>query len=140
MASTTFKTVLAAHDAFYKALGDADIELMTQVWSPTEEAVCIHPLWPPLIGQPTIVASWADMFNSDSTMTVNTQILNQRHLPDSCIQLVSETLGAPGRPTSPPVLATNIYERAGDGWLMVLHHASPTAEFETAEHDDHPLH
>jgi len=135
-----FKTVLAAHDAFYQALGNADVELMTRVWSPTETTVCIHPLWPPLIGQANIITSWTEMFHNSPTMTVETKVLSQQNCQDSCIQLVSEILSAPGRSKPSPVLATNAYELTDHGWLMVLHHASPTPIAESAEQDTYPLH
>lgn len=134
-----FKTALAAHEAFYKALATADIELMTKVWSTDESSVCIHPLWPPLVGPKNILGSWSEMFHAGSAMTVDVQTLSERQGKDSCTHLVRETLSAWGR-TSSPVLATNGYQLTDQGWLMVLHHASPTAVEQTADQDDHPLH
>lgn len=135
----TFKTPLDTHKAFYQALATADIDLMTQVWSNDENTVCIHPLWPPLVGPKNILGSWSEMFHAGSAMTVDVQTISEHQGKESCTHLVREVLSTWGRKSS-PVLATNGYELTDQGWVMVLHHASPTAVEQTAEQKGHPLH
>lgn len=134
-----FKTAFAAHEAFYQALETADIELMNRVWSSAENTVCIHPLWPALVGRQAIVASWAEMFKHGSKMEVDTQLISQHETTNSCTHLVQETLSVYGRSSS-PVLATNGYELTEEGWVMVLHHASPTAQEPVDEQEEYSLH
>ena len=134
-----FNTAFAAHEAFYQALETADIALMSRVWGDADNTVCIHPLWPALIGRQEIITSWAEMFNHGSEMQVDTQLISQQETPQHCTHLVQETLSAFGRSSS-PVLATNGYQRTGEGWVMVLHHASPTAQEPADGHEEYPLH
>ncbi|RLA09431.1 MAG: DUF4440 domain-containing protein [Gammaproteobacteria bacterium] len=134
-----FETAIAAHEAFYQALGNADVELMTQVWKPVDDSVCIHPLWPPLIGHRDIFAAWKGMFQASPSMTVETEIICEQSTAHGCLHLVNETLISALGQTSSPVVATNAYELTDNGWQMVLHHASPTA-VESSDHANQPLH
>lgn len=68
-------------------------------------------------------------------MTVDTKILSEHQHGESCIHLVTETLTTPDGQTTSPMLATNVYQLTDLGWLMIVHHASPTAVEATGQPD-----
>jgi len=50
------------------------------------------------------------------------------------VHSVHEFIAARGeaRPQA-PVVATNVYTRSGNGWKMIVHHASPSPKVERSE-------
>jgi hypothetical protein len=122
-----FKTPLETHRAFYQALETGDLALMKQAWGQGENLVCIHPLWPALIGHKSIFSAWAQMFHPDNKIQVIATLVSEQTLQHSCTHLVEESLGHINEPMQSKVLATNGYQLTDQGWVMVLHHASPTS-------------
>jgi ketosteroid isomerase-like protein len=124
----SFATPQEAEAAFYAALERADLEAMMEVWAEDEEVSCVHPGGPRLSGIAQLRQNWAQMFKSDQRLQV--------HLSDQVVVagllfsvhslheniLVRSGPGAGGRSL---VIATNVYQRAGEGWRMLLHHGSP---------------
>ena len=134
-----FKTILDAHTAFYRALEEANLELMSSVWHQGSEISCIHPLWAPLFGPDKVMPSWQQLFTSGRSMTVEVNILAQQSSEELCIHLVRETLTPlTGSRGGQPILATNSYQLIDGSWKMILHHASPTAVVEQKSATDLP--
>ena len=52
------EAILVVNDHFYRALSLADFNAMQRLWLASDEAVCEHPGWPPLLGWPAIRESW----------------------------------------------------------------------------------
>ena len=48
--------ILAANAAYYSAFSAADFGAMTRIWA-DDDATCIHPGWPALVGRATILES-----------------------------------------------------------------------------------
>jgi ketosteroid isomerase-like protein len=128
--------VLEANRAFYRAFESLDLEQMERVWLRDQRIACVHPGWRRLTGWGPVMMSWERIFQSafemkfelrDAAVTVN---------GDLAVVLVEEVLtqrGYDGGSRS-QVLATNVFERAGSEWLMILHHGSPIM----APPDDEP--
>jgi ketosteroid isomerase-like protein len=125
---TNFPTPQDAEAAFYEALARADLEAMMEVWSEDEEVSCIHPGGQRLSGFAQVRETWAHIFKSDQRLQV--------HLSDQVVvagllfavhSLHENILVRSGRGegTRSLVIATNVYQRSGDGWRMLLHHGSP---------------
>ena len=68
-----------------------------------DHAKCVHPGWPLLTGWDAVRSSWEAIFESTEEMRFT--------LGDVRVSVTT-------------VLATNLFERAPDGWRMVHHHAS----------------
>lgn len=130
MKKTNFPTPQDAEAAFYEALERADLEAMMEVWSEDEEVSCIHPGGPRLTGFAQVREHWAQMFKSGQRLQV--------HLSDQVIvsgmmfavHSVHENILVPGAQGEgggmrSVVVATNVYQRSGNGWRMLLHHGSP---------------
>jgi uncharacterized protein (TIGR02246 family) len=126
---TTFPTPQDAEAAFYEALETADLEAMMEVWAEDEEIVCVHPGGPRLAGYDQVRESWAQMFGGGQKLKVH--LNNQVVLSGMMLSIhsVHENILVPGetRPR-PPVAATNVYLRTGNGWRLLLHHASPVPQ------------
>jgi ketosteroid isomerase-like protein len=126
---TTFPTPQDAEAAFYEALEAADIDAMMEVWSDDEEIVCVHPGGPRLSGFDDVRASWAEIFSGGRRLAV--QVTHQVALGGMMLTVhsVSENIAVKGEPRpGTPVTATNAYLRTGNGWRMILHHASPVPQ------------
>jgi uncharacterized protein (TIGR02246 family) len=136
---TTFPTPQDAEAAFYEALESADLEAMMEVWAEDEEIVCVHPGGPRLAGYEQVRASWAQMFGSGQKLKVHLDDLVVLGGMMLSIHSVHENILLPGetRPR-PPVAATNVYLRTGNGWRLLLHHASPVPQQAQQRHADSP--
>ena len=127
MKHTIYTTAQDAEAAFYEALEKADLEAMMAVWADDEEIICVHPGGVRLSGVAQVRASWRQIFASGQTLRF--RLLHQQSLNGMTLAVhsVYEQISiAGGARSNNPVIATNIYMRAGNGWRMVLYHASPT--------------
>lgn len=122
----TLAQVKRANERFYRAFESLDIDRMSAVWVHAERARCVHPGWDMLQGWETICRSWEAIFaNTEYMRFVITNV--SVHLYGSvawvtCIENLTDMLETPNMTR---ILATNIYEKTGEEWRMVHHHASP---------------
>lgn len=126
MKRSTFPTPQDAETAFYEALERADLDAMMEVWAEDEEIVCIHPGGPRLNGYEQVRESWAQMFKSRQRLQVH--LSHHVHVQGMMLSIhsVHENIAVPGEPKAqPPMVATNVYLRTGNGWRLLVHHASP---------------
>ena len=127
--SRIFPTAQDAENAFYEALERCDLEAMMAVWAEDEDIICVHPAGERLAGQDQVRASWAQIFSAGQKLKVH--LTNQVVLSGMMLSIhsVHENVLVPGetRPR-PPIAATNVYLRTGNGWRLLLHHASPVPQ------------
>ncbi|HVN63909.1 MAG TPA: nuclear transport factor 2 family protein [Candidatus Binataceae bacterium] len=119
--------VLAANRAFYDAFESLEVERMEAVWLRDPRIVCVHPGWRKLTGWGPIMGSWEQIFDNVFEMKFELGEMEAMISGDLAIVLVEENIlqrGYDGASRS-QVLATNVFERAGSTWLMVMHHGSP---------------
>jgi ketosteroid isomerase-like protein len=122
----SYSTPEAAEAAFYAAFETRSLAAMMAVWADDDSIACLHPLAAPLNGRAAVRAGWQSMFEAAGQFRVEVQLTHEIREPASVLRIVREylTIGQEEAPR-PPVLATNVYRRDGDGWRMILHHASP---------------
>ena len=123
-----FPTPQDAEAAFYDALERSDLDAMMQVWAEDEEIVCVHPGGPRLVGYDQVRASWVSMLQAGQRMRVQITDLVQFVSGMVAVHSLHENLTLQSDRRSVTTATTNIYARAGDGWRMVFHHASPAQE------------
>ena len=112
--------------AFYAAFRTSDLEAMMFIWD-DDEAVCIHPFGERIEGKSAITQSWQMIFAHDAQLRFTLSDPWVFSGDSHAIHLVRENISveeSDGGKTM-VVLATNAYRRVGDGWRMILHHASP---------------
>ncbi len=130
--------VLAANRAFYDAFESLDAEQMEALWLRDQRIVCIHPGWRKLSGWGPIMASWERIFDSAFEMKFELGELDVMISGDLAVIVVEEELTQRGYDgvSRSQVLATNVFERRGDKWFIILHHGSPVI---APPSDDPPL-
>jgi uncharacterized protein (TIGR02246 family) len=119
--------VAEANEAFYKALSQADLDAMTELWFPAEWAECVHPGSVSLRGWDAVRDSWRQIFDNGARLAVSLSEVRVRMLGDvawvSCLERIA-TADAEQIHTS-LMQATNLFVRHDGRWRMVVHHASP---------------
>jgi limonene-1,2-epoxide hydrolase len=131
MTQSGFATPEEAEQAFYRAFQNADLQLMTAVWADRDFVECIHPMADRVQGHAQVIDSWRELFAGG--LRVQLQLSDVHRTQDAlvAIHVVYEHLSVPGQGSDyPPVIATNVYQLLENGWFMVLHHASPSAQGE----------
>lgn len=126
MTDSAFPTPEAAEAAFYAAFEARSLDAMMNVWANDEHIACLHPLAAPLNGRLAVAAGWKSLFEAAGQFRVQVELAHEIRDAGQVIRIVREylTIGQEAD-ARPPILATNVYRRDGDGWRMVLHHASP---------------
>lgn len=122
----TFSSPEAAEAAFYSAFEARDLDAMMTTWGSSESIVCIHPLAAPLNGRGPVAAGWKSIFEAAEQFQIQVELAHDTREAGLAIRVVREylSIGQDAEPR-PPILATNVYQQAEDGWHLVLHHASP---------------
>ena len=131
---TTYPTPQDAEAAFYEALEGGNLDAMMEVWAEDEEIVCVHPGGERLVGYAAVRAAWAQIMASGQRLRV--RLSDQSVLSGMMIVVHSlhENISVEGaRRPSVPVVVTNSYLRTGNGWRMIVHHASPAPRGQSAE-------
>jgi ketosteroid isomerase-like protein len=119
--------VLEAVEAFYDAFASLDSDKMEAVWLRDLRIICVHPGWDKLKGWGPVMASWQRIFEGVFEMKFEIGEMDIIISGDIAVVLAEENLeqrGYDGIARS-RVLATNIFERVGQKWLMIMHHGSP---------------
>jgi ketosteroid isomerase-like protein len=136
MTATFFASAEDAEEAFYDAIGRADLEALMNVWADDEEIVCIHPTGERLTGAMAIRESWRAIFanNPPLTVRIKTSVCWKSLMLD--VHSVVETLYLGDEPTAHgPLLATNVFQRGANGWRLLAHHVSAAADGEALDSD-----
>jgi len=128
---TDFPTPQDAEAAFYDALERADLEAMMEVWSEDEEVSCIHPGGQRISGIVQVRENWMQIFKSGQRLQVqlSDQVIVSGML--FAVHSLHENIlvrSGHGEGTRSVVIATNVYQRSGSGWRMLLHHGSSAPE------------
>lgn len=111
--------VLAANRAFYDAFNERDVEAMAQLWSQSDDVVCIHPHRAVISGHREVMRSWrAILTNPDQP-----RIVFATETP----RIIGEIGIVAGREVvaGVPIVATNLYRREAGIWKIIHHHGSP---------------
>ena len=119
---TGFATSEKAEAAFYAAFRACDQITMAQVWGPGE-VVCIHPGSGAIVGHDMVLRSWSHIFTNSILPDIQVTMVRQFLNDSVAIHVVEEHI-ATGGSSYASVLATNIYQKYDEGWLMVEHHGS----------------
>ncbi len=110
--------------AFYAAFSSADFETMKRVWDDSPQAVCIHPMSPPLYGHSAIIESWSNIL-ANGGGKISHKNLFRRQEGNLSIHGIEERLLLP-QGVEAVMHATHVYvHKQNTGWKLLVHHASP---------------
>lgn len=120
-----FTTPQEAEAAFYQAFEQASLEQMMLVWARQEEISCVHPMGRFLRGLEAIEKSWREVFRAGPKMRFQLSDTQYQCGTEIAVHTLCENITVIGSEQAAiPVLTTNIYQRIGGSWRMILHHAS----------------
>jgi ketosteroid isomerase-like protein len=124
------EAVVEANRKFYRAFESLDIENMEKVWLKDRQIVCIHPGWRKLSGWGPVMESWERIFDGVFEMSFEIGAVDVIMTSDIAVLVVEENLTQRGYDGTmkTQVLTTNVFERVGNEWFMVMHHGSPVME------------
>ena len=118
--------VAEANARFYRAFEALDLAAMDAVWAHDDDVRCVHPGWPLLTGWAAVRESWRAIFANTEEMRFTISDVRVTAGPGvawvTCTENILSDVG--GRVAVTAILATNLFTRADDAWLLVHHHAS----------------
>lgn len=130
MLKERIEQVTRANQQFYEAFESLNIGRMDQIWAQQEYVTCIHPGWGLRVGWPAVRDSWVLIFNNTFSMKFALTEMQIQVAGDLawviCTENITSRQGEAAQESR--VLATNLYERVGDGWMIIHHHGSPIME------------
>ncbi|MBI2378332.1 MAG: nuclear transport factor 2 family protein [Deltaproteobacteria bacterium] len=124
---------------FYDAFESQNIDRMEALWSHTGHARCIHPGWEPVVGWSEIRQSWIEIFRSMDTIDfeiVDSHFEVSDQLAWANLVIHASMVTEEGETFETMVVATNIFERRGTDWCIVLHHSSHVLDDDDDDDED----
>jgi ketosteroid isomerase-like protein len=106
---------------YYEAFGHCDVEVMAALWA-VGDVVCVHPGSGAVVGHEAVARSWRHIFTGSLPPQLNYTVAKRTVSDSLAVHIVIETIGSAGEEAV--VLATNVYQKFAEGWLMIEHHAS----------------
>jgi ketosteroid isomerase-like protein len=124
------EAVVEANRRFYRAFESLEIENMEKVWLKDRQIVCIHPGWRKLAGWGPVMQSWERIFEGVFEMKFEIGDVDVTMTADLAVIVVEENLTQRGYDgiMKTQVLTTNVFEKVGNEWFLVMHHGSPVME------------
>src|SRR6266851_10007106 len=124
------KDVLAANEAFDKAISSRDVAAMQKLWANAAYVVVIHPSsTSPVIGWENVKKTFEAQASRYSEFNVSLTDPKAYLLSPTTAYVVGvETVEGKrtnGEAAKFSATTTNVFERHGDQWLLVLHQATP---------------
>ena len=124
--------VRAAASAFYAALNARDIGAMEALWAQDSNPVMIHPSGPfaraPAVGWEAVRQSFAEAWPRFAEWSVRVDDMRVRVGQGWAVVLATTPVHVKMRGSDAPsdynALATIVYEKRGDRWLIVHQHVS----------------
>ena len=128
-APADIEAVKAANAAFYAALSARDVKKMEALWADKPYVVNMGPRIKTFaVGHDEAVAKWwpaAFEFFQELNVTMTTAQVQANGKVAWVVGNESATGVTKNGPVKFTTFVTNIYEKEGDRWLMVSHHAQP---------------
>ena len=115
--------------SFYTALSSRDMSKMQAIWAHVPYATLLNPRdKAAAVGWSDISKRWQDVFDHWSYLNLTSKELPQVHVKGNAAWSHSMGLaqgtGKDGQQTEFVTLQTDVFEKIGNRWLLVSHHAS----------------
>ncbi|MFY3740812.1 MAG: hypothetical protein HMLIMOIP_001256 [Candidatus Nitrosomirales archaeon] len=116
---------------FYQAFESLSIDKMEEIWSHSDNTVCVHPGWDLFTGWLAIRESWVRIFQNTQEIKFVITNTKTKIVKDIAIVVCLENIEnvVDGEAIKFGVIATNIFERSNEKWLMVHHQGSTVANY-----------
>jgi ketosteroid isomerase-like protein len=128
-AGTDDEAIMAADRAFYEAFSSRDIAAMKAVWADKPYAANIGPRSKEVtIGYASVVAYWSSTFETFSKVSVAPSNMHVQSDGKLAWIVGNETAelqpASGGNPLKFETFVTQVFEKDGEKWLLVSHHAN----------------
>lgn len=142
MVDAEAQRVKKANEDFYQAFESLKISEMERVWKHSEEVQCIHPGWEAMSGWKLVRTSWEHIFRRTQFMKFYITDVNIYLQENIAWVVCTENISSAqqDRYLESTTLATNLYEKCKDQWLMIHHHASPVYRLSSAHEPSQQTH
>jgi len=107
---------------FYEAFMHCDIEVMAALWA-DDNVICVHPGTSIISGYDAVMQSWQHILEGAAHMDIRYSIKNKQVTADLVVHVVVEEM-LNNNSVMATVVATNIYKKYEQGWLLTEHHGS----------------
>ena len=111
-----------AETVFYEAFMHGDKEVMAAVWA-DDDVVCVHPGSGVILGYDIVVRSWKHILENTQGSDIRYTVTKKTVTDDLAVHIVAEEMMDNGIVMA-VVIATNVYQKFEQGWLMIEHHGS----------------
>ena len=118
----TMQTADEVEIVFYEAFMHADIDVMAALWA-DENVVCVHPGTGVITGYESVIRSWQHILEGAAQMQIRYHVENKVMTDELAVHMVVEEMVNNNRVMA-VVIATNVYKKFKNGWLMTAHHGS----------------
>ena len=138
MSPDDVKAVAEANEEFYAAFEALDMDRMEACWLHDDEVRCIHPGWDVMSGWPQVSRSWVAIFANSAYIQFFLTDVRVHVDGDTAWVTCAENILSElrGNIAVTALVATNVFERQGGEWRMVLHHASHVLAGAPADRED----
>ena len=113
MGKNSLTEILKSNAQFYHAFEGLSIDMMDNLWKHDENVICVHPGWELLIGW--LATRGVRLFDNGGVGIV----VCQENIETS----------DDGQKDRIGVIATNIFERCANRWLMIHHQGSSISNY-----------
>lgn len=120
------RQVLAANDAFYKAMREGDYAAMDRLWAERRTVTCTHPDWHMLVGREAVMESWRVILTEHEPPEIWPAEAQAIVTGSTAMVLCTERIGGI------ELVASNGFVREGLRW-RVLNHQSAHAPAESTQ-------
>ncbi len=114
------------HRDFYDAIESLDIGKMENVWLNDDSIECVHPGWSERqTGWKEVIQSWYSIFQNTQYIEFTLKDVRIRIEDALAIVTCTESMMSSlhGEIVYQDALATNVFQKLGDRWWLILHHA-----------------
>lgn len=116
------KTAEEAETVFYESFMRCDIDVMTALWA-EGNVICVHPGTGMISGHAAVIRSWRHIFANANPARIRYTVINKTVCADLAVHFVTEEF-LENNVVIAVVIATNVYRKYENGWLLIEHHAS----------------
>ena len=113
---------LFANEAFYAAFAAGNFDAMAALWAIESPVLCTHPGWRVLVGREIVLETWRLILSNGEGATVEFRDAEAHMYKAVAVVTCTEVIQGNA------LAASNIFVRENDQWLLVHHHAGPTAD------------
>ena len=118
---------------FYHAFERLSIDMMDNLWKHEENVICVHPGWELLVGWLAIRESWIMIFQNTEVIKFNITNPKIRLFDNNGIGIIvcQENIESSvnGQQDKIGVIATNVFERCENRWLLIHHQGSSISNY-----------